>query len=268
MPDDPPKNWSTSAQAPIDPTALARQDLKKPLPRRFYSKVSVGASDGGFAVLLDGREAKTPAKAPLVLPTRAAAEAVAAEWDAQKDHVNLANMPLTRIVNAAIDGVAGHMEALVDEITKYADTDLVCYRADAPASLEQAQAEAWDPILTFAASQLGAHFICAEGIGYVAQPAAAKAAVRAKVDAVSHRGAAAPFALASLSVMTSITGSVLIALTLADGVISLDEAWRAAHVDEDFQIRHWGEDHEAMARRARAFAEMEAAERLWRLVAR
>ena len=168
---------------------------------------------------------------------------------------------------SAIDGVALSMEAVVNEIVKYAETDLVCYRASGPESLVRAEAEARDPILAFASNRLRANFICTEGIGFVEQPATAIAAIRAKVGEVARRGQTAPFALASLSVMTTLTGSVLIALALAEGAISLEEAWRVAHVDEDFEISLWGIDEEAMQRRARRFAEMAAADRLWRLIA-
>jgi chaperone required for assembly of F1-ATPase len=233
--------------------------------KRFYTKAGTGEHGGGFALLLDGRLAKTPAKAPLVLPTLAAAEAVALEWDAQVEKIDLNDMPLTRIANTAIDGVALAMQAVAAEIVKYAETDLVCYRAEAPESLVRAEAEAWDPILAFAAQLLGARFICAVGITFVEQPAAAIAAVRTGVEAIAETGNAAPFALACLSVMTTLTGSVLIALALTEGAISLDDAWHAAHVDEDFEIRLWGVDEEAVERRAGRFVEMAAAERLWRL---
>lgn len=260
MRDDLTKNPENPA--PPDPSALARRDLAKSHPKRFYNSVSVGPHDGGFALLLDGRVAKTPAKAPLVLPTHAAAEAVAAEWAAQGAEIDFATMPLTRIVHTAIDGVAHRREAVITDTAKYAETDLVCYRAGDPESLANAQAKAWDPILSYAAERLGARFICREGVTFVAQPAQATDTVRAKVEDIGS-----PFALASLATMTALTGSVLIALALADGAITLDEAWAAAHIDEDFQARRWGEDPEAMARRDRRFAEMAAAERLWRLIA-
>ncbi len=257
MPNDPAKTPGPGARR--DPLAIERG-------KRFYTKAGVGEHGCGFALLLDGRVAKTPAKAALVLPTLAAAEAVAMEWEAQREEINLTSMPLTRIANTAIDGVAFAMEAVAAEIVKYAETDLVCYRASGPESLVRAEAEAWDPILAFAANRLGARFICAEGIGFVEQPAAAIAAVRTKVKDARH-GPAAPFALASLSVMTTLTGSALIALALSEGAIGLDEAWRAAYVEEDFEMRLWGADEEAMERRARRFAEMAAAEQLWRLIA-
>ncbi|MGH6817730.1 MAG: ATP12 family chaperone protein [Methylovirgula sp.] len=233
--------------------------------KRFYAQAGVGAYDGGFALLLDGRVARTPGKAAFVLPTASAAEAIAGEWASQGEEIDFTSMPLTRIAVTAIDTVAAKMQAVVAEIVSYAETDLVCYRADFPASLIRAEAEAWDPILAFAAQRLEAHFVVAEGIVFSPQPAAATAAVRKKVEDVA-RGPAAALALACLSVMTTLTGSVLVALALAGHAISLEEAWRAAHVEEDHEIRLWGEDKEAMACRARRFAEIAAAEQLWRLV--
>lgn len=229
--------------------------------KRFYTEAGVGACDGGFALLLDGRVARTPGKAAFVLPTAAAAEAIAREWAAQGETIDFTSMPLTRIAFAAIDAVAAKMQEVAAEIFNYAATDLVCYRADSPASLVRAEAEAWDPILAFAADRLGARFVAAEGVVFAPQPAAATEAVRKKVEEVARRGAVA---LACLSVMTTLTGSVLVALALAERAIGLDEAWRAAHVDEDYEMRLWGEDEAAMARRARRFAEMAAAEELWR----
>jgi chaperone required for assembly of F1-ATPase len=164
MPNDPVK--PASSEAGHDPRAGGRR-------KRFYTKAGAGEHGGGFALLLDGRLAKTPAKAALILPTLAAAEAVALEWEAQGEEINLASMPLTRIANTAIDGVAFAMEAVAAEIVKYAETDLVCYRASGPESLVRAEAEAWDPILAFAASRLNARFICSEGIAFVTQPPAA-----------------------------------------------------------------------------------------------
>jgi chaperone required for assembly of F1-ATPase len=252
-----PNDTSKSTGAVLEPAQRRR---------RFYTRVGVGEYNGGFALLLDGRLAKTPGKARFVLPTLAAAEAVAKEWEAQVEEIDPATMPLTRIAYAAIDGVAVRMEAVAAEIVKYAETDLVCYRASGPQSLVRAETEAWDPILEFAANRLDARFICTDEIHFTPQPAAAIEAVRAKVEDVA-RGPAAAFALASLSVMTALAGSVLIALALSERAISLGEAWKAAHVDEDYEIRIWGEDEEATARRARRFVEISAADRLWRLIA-
>ena len=146
--------------------------------------------------MLDGRPVLTPAKARLALPTLAAAEAVAGEWQAQARKSIRPRMPLTRILNAAFDGVAAAMDAVAEEIVKYAGTDLVCYRAEGPESLVRAQAEAWDPILAFAETDMGARFVCVEGVMHVAQPAAALAAVRAAIDRAIAIGAGAPIALA------------------------------------------------------------------------
>lgn len=257
---------SNPSEPAADPLAAGRRSLKTPLRKRFYTHVDVAPEGGLFAVTLDGRPMLTPAKARLALPTRAAAEDVAAEWRAQTAEIDPTTMPMTRILNAALDGVAAHQEAVAAEIVKYAATDLICYRAEAPESLVRAQAEAWDPILAFAAADMNARFLCSEGIVHVVQPASALTAVAEKIKRITDIGAGAPIALACLDVMTTLTGSALIALARVSGALSLDEAWRAAHVDEDFQMRLWGVDSEAMARRAQRFAEMTAADRLWRLV--
>jgi chaperone required for assembly of F1-ATPase len=249
---------------PIDPVEMARADLRKPLPRRFYAAVAVAPQAGGHGVLLDGRGARTPARQPLVLPTEAAAEAVAAEWRSQAEVIDPAAMPLTRLANTALDGVAAQIAPTVAEIVNYAGSDLVCYRAGEPEALVVAQAAAWDPILSFAREALGARFVCAEGVVFVAQPAPALAAVRAAVESIAA-APAAPFRLAALHVMTTLTGSALVALAVAHAAMTAENAWTAAHVDEDHQMRLWGADDEALARRARRWAEMDAAVRLWGL---
>ncbi len=266
MRDELTKSSSEISGLSIDPVALGRQSLKIPLRKRFYTTAAAAPHKDGFAVTLDGRPVLTPAKARLSLPTLAAARAVAAEWQAQGEAIDPAGMPLTRIANSAIDGVAGAMDAVAAEIVKYAGSDLVCYRAGEPLSLVKAQAEAWDPILAFAEADMGARFLCAQGVMHVAQPAASLAAVRAKLDRVTGNGAGAPIALACLSVMTGLTGSVLMALARVSGAMSLEQVWAAAHVDEDYQMQLWGADQEAMARRAQRFTEMAAADRLWQLV--
>jgi chaperone required for assembly of F1-ATPase len=256
----------TKPQAqPADPVALARRELQKALPGRFYKDVRAEPLGDGFALALDGRIAKTPAKHDLVVPTRGLAEAVVGEWQAQSEKIDFAAMPLTRLAFTAIDGIASQVQVVIDDIVKYSETDLVCYRAAEPASLVAAQAAAWDPVLEFAATQLDARFLRAEGIMFVSQPEGARAAIEARVAEIGGR-LNAPFALASLSAMTVLTGSVLIALALIGGELSLDSAWAAAHVDEDFQARQWGEDRQATARRNLRFADMAAAEKFWRLL--
>jgi chaperone required for assembly of F1-ATPase len=249
-----------------DPIAMARRDLNKALPRRFYKEASAGERDGGFVLILDGRAAKSPGGNRLALPCLAAARALADEWSAQDETIDPAAMPLTRIVNSAIDGVALRLDATVDEIVRYARADLVCYRAAGPRALAEAQSAAWDRVLAFACEKLGAHFICTEGVVFVEQPEPARAAVKEAIAHIANSGQGAPFALAALQVMTTLTGSVLLALAVAHGVLTPTEAWIAAHVDEDFEKRAWGEDAEALRRRARQWREMEAAARLFHAV--
>jgi chaperone required for assembly of F1-ATPase len=257
--------FARPAAAP-DPIALARRDLIKALSRRCYKEVAVQQRDGACLLLLDGRAAKSPGGNHLALPCLAAARVLADEWSAQGETIDPVAMPLMRIVNSAIDGIAYRRNATVDEIEKYAGADLVCYRVPEPRALAEAQAAAWDPILAFARKELGTDFICTEGVMFVEQPEPARAAVKEALLRIANSGPAAPFALAALHVMTTLSGSVLLALAAAHGALTPSEAWLAAHVDEDFEMRAWGEDAEALRRRARQWTEMEAAARLFQTV--
>lgn len=258
----PNEAFSEPALQPIDPVTMARRDLQKALPKRFYKEATAQARDGSFVLLLDGRMAKTPARNVLALPTLALARELALEWARQSEIIDPGSMPLTRIVNSAIDGVAREIDATVSEIARYAGSDLVCYRAGEPEALAKAQAAAWDPLLTFAREKLGARFLCAEGVMFVEQPEPARRAVHDAVKEIAQTRPAAPFALAALHVMTTLTGSALLALAVAHGELTPSQAFAAAHVDEDFQMNIWGADDEAQRRRARRWTEMEAAARL------
>ena len=249
----------------IDPVGMARRDLKRALPRRFYTQVNVGPLADGYGVFLDGKPVRTPAKAMFAVPTVSLAEALANEWQAQRELIEPDEMPLTRLCNSAIDGVANAIEPTIAEVAKYAETDLVCYRAGDPATLVAEQSAAWDPVLAFARQTLGASFICAEGVMYVAQPAPALAATHRAVKSVSV-GSSGAFSLAALSVMTSLSGSVLLALAVADGAMTVEAAWSAAHVDEDYQARMWGADDEASQRKERRWRDMDAAAQVFRFV--
>ena len=222
----------------------AQVNMRPSVLKRFYKCADVGETDDGFALLLDGRPTRTPAKAKLIVPTRALAEAMAAEWAAQGETLAPASMPLTRLANSALDGVAKAMGPTMAEIASYAGADLVCYRALEPEALAERQAAAFDPVLAFAQDALGARFVLAGGIIHVPQPDASLAAVRAAVEAYAN-----PFALTALHGLTSLSGSVLIALAVAQRAMTAQDAWRAAHVDEDFQIEKWGADEEASRRR-------------------
>jgi chaperone required for assembly of F1-ATPase len=246
----------------IDPVAMARRDQQKALPRRFYQDAAAEPRGEGFAVCLDGKLAHTPGRRPIEVPGRELADALAAEWQGQGELIDPAAMPLTRLVNSALDGVAQDMASVRAEIVKYAGSDLLCYRAGEPATLVELQSQVWDPLLTWARDEWGARFVCAEGVMFAEQPAASLAAIERVVAEVSS-----PLALAALNVMTTITGSALLALAVAQGRLDAAQAWQAAHVDEDHQMRTWGEDAEALARRARRWTEMESAARLFALVA-
>jgi chaperone required for assembly of F1-ATPase len=247
------------ANNPIDPTESARRSVRPAVKRRFYKSAGLASGHDGFAIELDGRPVKTPARRPLAVPTRPLGEIIAAEWDAQTEVIDPATMPLTRLANTIIDGVAAAAPEIVAEIEKYLGSDLVFYRAEAPARLLERQARLWDPILGFAREALGADFLTTQGVRFVAQPAAAVAAARRAIPEN-------PWRLGATHVITTLTGSALIALAFAAGALALEEAWTAAHVDEDWNMEQWGRDAVALERRAMRFAEMTAAATVLRLV--
>jgi chaperone required for assembly of F1-ATPase len=228
-----------------DPVRRAQIQMKAPVVKRFYTVVAVEPEAEGFSVRLDGKRLRTPMAGHVVLPTAKAAEFVADEYAAQGDKIDPVSMPVTRLVNTAIDGVASDTQAVIEDIMRFSSSDLVCYRAEGPEPLVHRQAEAWDPIIDWARSALGARFFLAEGVMHVEQP-------RETIGAVGlHlRQRDEPFRLAALHVITAITGSALLALAFEAGAIDIETAWTAAHVDEDWNIEHWGFDAEAAARRA------------------
>lgn len=241
---------------PIDPAASIRAEGRRALPKRFYKEVSTRSGEGGFEILLDGRPMRTPARARLAVPTQALADALVQEWAAQGAEIDPVSMPLTRLVNVALDGVAQNRDAVADEIVAYMGSDLLLYRAEGPEGLVARQAEQWDPVLDWLNTAHGARFFLAEGIRHVEQPAdmvARVAALLPRADAL---------ALAALSTLTALTGSAFLAVALAQGALDADTAWRAAHVDEDWTVERWGEDAEATARRAARERDMRAAVRL------
>jgi chaperone required for assembly of F1-ATPase len=236
-----------------DPTEAARRGAKPRLRKRFYEHGAIGGrGEAGFPVLLDGKPVYTPARRLLAAPTMSLAQEIAAEWNAQKDEIDPARMPLTRLANAVIDGVADAPAAVAEDVAKYLGSDLVCYRAESPEGLVARQSEHWDPVLAWARDTLGAHFIQVQGVTFAAQPAAALAAARACLPAD-------PWQLGALSSITALTGSALLALALRGGALDVAAAWAAAHVDEDWQMAQWGRDAIALAARDSRFAEMQAA---------
>ena len=243
---------------PLDPTESARRNMRPQLRKRFYSQATVGEG-APFPILLDGRAVKTPARNSLAAPARLLAQAIASEWDAQGERIDPAVMPLTRLANTIIDGVVTAPAPVADEIAKYLGSDLVCYRAGTPDGLVAEQARHWDPILAWAREALGARFVLGEGVMFVAQPDHAVAAAGAALPAD-------PWRLGAAHVITTLTGSALIALAVAQGRLSVDEAWNAANVDEDWNMQLWGRDELALQRRAARFAEMQAAATVLALV--
>jgi chaperone required for assembly of F1-ATPase len=244
------------SRKPIDPVEAARRSVRPQLRRRFYASATIAEGDGSYRVMLDSRSVKTPARRTLAAPARALAEALADEWRAQRDFIDPATMPLTRLANTIIDGVADDPAAVAAEVEKYLASDLLCYRAEGPDRLVARQAKAWNPVLAWARDALGARFILARGMSFVAQPASALAAAS---TAIPRDPPYDPWRLGALHVATTLTGSALIALAVAGGALSLDAAWAAAHVDEDWNMDQWGRDELALERRACRFAEMQAA---------
>ncbi len=242
------------SEAPPDPMRAAQAHMRPERPRRFYRQAGVEETEDGYALVLDGRVARTPGKNRLAHASRALMERVAQEWAGQGERLDPADMPLTRLLNSAIDGVARTMAETRAEIARYAGSDLLCYRAEALETLAERQAEAFDPTLRWAAETLGARLSIAQGVVHVDQPPESIEALRRALEAFDD-----PVALAALSVVTNLTGSALLALATAHGFLEPKEAWRAAHVDEDFQNERWGVDEEARVRRAARWREMEAA---------
>jgi chaperone required for assembly of F1-ATPase len=232
----------------------------KPGLKRFYEAVKIVEAANGFSIALDRRALRTPARVPLVVPSRALAEAIAEEWAAQGEQIIPANMALTRLANSALDRVTGREQLVAADIVAYAGCDLLCYRADSPERLVARQAAAWDPLLAWGARRLGSHFVCVSGLVHQPQPAAALDALAGELE--RHEC----FRLAALHTITTLSGSAILALALAEGATWPDAAWTAAHVDEDWQIEQWGSDPEAQARRAARRREFDCAVRLLELL--
>jgi chaperone required for assembly of F1-ATPase len=241
------------AYEPRDPMKSAQSSMRNALPKRFYKNVSIRRDHGIFQLLLDGRPAKTPARKPLALSSESLARSMAKEWDMQESVIDPARMPLTRLVNVAIDHVAQAREAVVEETAKYAETDLLVYRAIDPQNLVELQAETWDSLIAKASKRYSADFRLAQGIVYVDQPLSTVKSLSEAVAMTSD-----PLKLSALNVITTLTGSLILGLLLRDQVITAEQVWSAAHLDEDFQIAIWGQDEEAAARRVFRRAEFDA----------
>lgn len=248
-------------QSPFDPEEAVRQSTRGPQRKRFYANAGTVETAGGFAVTLDDKTVRTPSRRPLVAPSRDIAAAMAAEWDAQGDVINPMTMPLTRLANSVIDAVGENVDAVRGDIAKYFESDLLFYRAGHPDALVEREARAWDPVLVWAAEKFGARFILAEGIVHVRQPEASIAAARAALPEEV-------WTVAALHLVTTLTGSALLALALLHGRLKSDQVWAAAHVDDDWNAEQWGIDGEVAARRAARLIDFNAAAAVLQALAR
>lgn len=211
--------------------------------KRFYKSVSVASADGGYQIHLDGRPVRTPSKALLVVPGKALAEAIAHEWDAQVETIEPAAMPLTRHANTVLDRITPRREEVADEISRYGENDLVCYRAEWPTDLAERQASTWDPLIDWARRRYDVNLCTVQGIMHRPQSEEALARLSQAVDALQD------WQLAPLHTITTITGSLVIGLALVEGEIAPEAAFEAGQLDELYQVEKWGED--SLAQKAR-----------------
>ncbi len=208
-------------------------------PKRFWKSTEVAQTEGGYTVTLDGRSVRTPAKTLLVLPTQTLANAIAAEWDAQEDKLDPNTMPFTRTSNSALDKVRIQFSEVADMLADYGDSDLLCYRADGPAELVERQARNWDPVLDWAAQELGARLESRQGIMHQPQDASALTVLRARVHSLSA------FQLAAFHDLVSLPGSLILGFATSEGKLPAQEAWELSRLDEIWQAEQWGKDDEA-----------------------
>jgi chaperone required for assembly of F1-ATPase len=248
-----------AGKSPLDPQEAVRRQARVPKRKRFYKGAGVAEAGSEFTVTLDGKPIKTPSGRTVTVPVRAIAEAVAEEWRAQQDTIDPLTMPLTRFANSVVESVVDRVAPVRDDVARYFQSDLLFYRAGHPQALVEKEARHWDPVLFWAADTLGAHFILGEGITHVLQP---DTAIEAARDALPGD----PWSVAAIHVVTTLTGSALLALALAHGARDPDQVWDAAHVDEDWNRDQWGVDEEVAARRAAREVDFRAAVRILRAV--
>lgn len=227
--------------------------------KRFWKQASARAEGDGWTVYLDDKPVRTPGKHPLIVPTEALAQAIAEEWDAQEDVIDPNTMPLTRAANSAIEKVAPQFDAVADMLGDYGGTDLLCYRADGPEDLIRCQAEGWDPLIDWAATDLGAPLKITHGIIPVPQSEASLQKLRAELGKLDNHG------LTALHDLVTLPGSLILGLAVMRGRLTADEAHALARIDEEFQSDRWGRDDEADAASEARLQAMRNAERFWKL---
>lgn len=207
--------------------------------RRFWKAAAAEPVNGGWQVTLDGKPVRTPGKLPLIVPTKALADAIAAEWDAQTDAIDPNAMPLTRAVNSAVEKVAPQFDAVADMLAEYGGTDLLSYRAAHPQALADRQAAEWNPLLDWAADALGARLAVTTGVIPVPQDAGALASLRARLAGLT------PWELTALHDLVTLPGSLILGLAVFDGRLTADQAHALSRLDEDHQAEAWGHDEDA-----------------------
>jgi chaperone required for assembly of F1-ATPase len=217
--------------------------------KRFWKTVTTERTDDGWRILLDSRPVSTPARQPCLVPVAEMAEAIACEWDARDGEIRPLEMPMTRTAATCIDRVLPNLAEVHANVAAYGGTDLLCYRAERPVALNVRQREGWDPILDWAAETFHATLETGHGVMHIPQPEAALTRLAAEVERTD------PWQLTALSELTTISGSLLLALAVLHGRLTAVEAWRLSRIDEQWNIEEWGEDAEAAAQAARHEAE-------------
>ena len=207
--------------------------------KRFWKDVSVERDGNGWGVRLDGRPVRTPARASLVVPKQALAEAIAEEWRSSGEDIDPRAMPMTGLANAAIDHIAPDQSVFASRLAKYAEADLACYRSEWPPELVSRQAESWDLLLAWGRRRYDVDFATTTGLLHVPQ---SQATVDRLGQAVAELDA---FHLAALSPLVTTGGSLVAALAVMEGVMTAEEAWKAVSIDDRFQLDQWGSDKEA-----------------------
>lgn len=232
--------------APVNPMESAQQNMRPVLAKRFYETAVLSQTDNGFSILLDGRSIKTPGRNKVVIPQRRVAEAAVGEWRAQNAEIDPISMPVTRLINSAIDGVEDKKTETLEDIINYVDSDLVCYRADSPEELVIRQNNKWNPVVNWAKESVGITLVLTQGVMPVLQPKDNREKLLTQLVPLDS------FELASFSLLVNLTGSAILTLGYAKGQMTSQELWDKAHVDEYFSEERWGVDSEAArAREAR-----------------
>jgi len=234
--------------------------MQKGSAKRFYQHAGSAACDGGFVILLDDRKVNTPLGEPLIVPGAVLAEEIAAEWRGQGTQILPGTMPMMRLACTAIDKVRPHQKIIIDQVSEYGANDLLCYRAAGPDDLVARQAEVWQPLLDWAAEDIGANLQVTSGIVHVSQPDEAIEKLRQVVEI--HDG----YELTALAEITQLTGSLVLGLAVSRGRIDGDVAFEASQLDETWQNEHWGEDYEATDRKKNRRSDLDTTVRFLTLV--